>query len=44
MLAGDAAGQTGPDQTVIFCSVGLAGTEAYLLARLIDSASWSSVR
>ena len=23
--------------TVLFCSVGLAGTEAYLLARLIDS-------
>lgn len=25
-------------RTVLFCSVGLAGTEAYLLARLIDSA------
>ena len=24
--------------TVLFCSVGLAGTEAYLLSRLIDSA------
>jgi hypothetical protein len=24
-------------QTVVFCSVGLAGTEAYLLARLVDS-------
>lgn len=44
VLAGDAAGRTSPDQTVIFCSVGLAGTEAFLLARLIDSASWSSVR
>jgi hypothetical protein len=25
-----------PEETVIFCSVGLAGTETYLLARLID--------
>jgi len=44
VLAGDAAGRTSPDQTVIFCSVGLAGTEEFLLARLVDSASWSSVR
>ncbi|MFF0264601.1 hypothetical protein [Kribbella sp. NPDC004536] len=26
------------NKTVVFCSVGLAGTEAYLLARLVDSA------
>jgi ornithine cyclodeaminase len=31
-LSGDVTGGT-----VLFCSVGLAGTEAYLLARLIDS-------
>jgi len=36
VLAGDAPGRTAPEQTVIFCSVGLAGTETYLLARLID--------
>jgi ornithine cyclodeaminase/alanine dehydrogenase-like protein (mu-crystallin family) len=36
VLAGDAPRPT-PDQTVIFCSVGLAGTEAYLLARLVDT-------
>ncbi|WP_202873555.1 ornithine cyclodeaminase family protein [Kribbella speibonae] len=36
VLAGDAPGRRSPDQTVIFCSVGLAGTEAFLLARLID--------
>ena len=46
VLAGDAPGRTAPDrgggvgaavtdQTVIFCSVGLAGTETYLLARLL---------
>jgi ornithine cyclodeaminase len=39
VLAGGVSGET-----VVFCSVGLAGTEAFLLARLIDSASWSSVR
>jgi ornithine cyclodeaminase len=36
VLAGDAVGRTSPEETVIFCSVGLAGTETYLLARLID--------
>jgi len=36
VLAGDAVGRTSPAETVIFCSVGLAGTETYLLARLID--------
>ncbi len=36
VLAGDAVGRTSADETVIFCSVGLAGTETYLLARLID--------
>ncbi|MFI7068441.1 ornithine cyclodeaminase family protein [Kribbella sp. NPDC050124] len=39
VLAGNVSGRT-----VVFCSVGLAGTEAYLLARLVDSAPWSSVR
>ncbi|MGW1345774.1 ornithine cyclodeaminase family protein [Kribbella sp. NPDC002412] len=39
VLTGTASGRT-----VVFCSVGLAGTEAYLLARLVDSAPWSSVR
>lgn len=34
VLAGEV---TSGDQTVVFCSVGLAGTEAYLLARLIDT-------
>ena len=36
VLAGAAPGRTAPEQTVIFCSVGLAGTETYLLARLLD--------
>lgn len=36
VLAGDAAGRTAAEETVVFCSVGLAGTETYLLARLID--------
>jgi ornithine cyclodeaminase/alanine dehydrogenase-like protein (mu-crystallin family) len=36
VLAGDAPGRTTPDQTAIFCSVGLAGTEAYLLAKLVS--------
>lgn len=35
VLAGDVPGRTGAEQTVIFCSVGLAGTETYLLARLL---------
>jgi ornithine cyclodeaminase len=35
VLAGEAPGRTSADQTVIFCSVGLAGTETYLLARLL---------
>jgi ornithine cyclodeaminase/alanine dehydrogenase-like protein (mu-crystallin family) len=37
VLAGDAVGRTSPEQVTVFCSVGLAGTEAYLLARLVDS-------
>ncbi|HET6988885.1 MAG TPA: ornithine cyclodeaminase family protein [Kribbella sp.] len=37
VLAGAAPGRTSPEQTAVFCSVGLAGTEAYLLARLVDS-------
>jgi ornithine cyclodeaminase len=35
VLAGEVPGRTSADQTVIFCSVGLAGTETYLLARLL---------
>lgn len=35
VLAGDAPGRSSADQTVIFCSVGLAGTETYLLAKLL---------
>jgi ornithine cyclodeaminase len=35
VLAGDAPGRSSSDQTVIFCSVGLAGTETYLLAKLL---------
>jgi len=35
VLAGDAAGRTSDDQRVLFCSVGLAGTEVYLLDRLL---------
>lgn len=36
ILAGDAKGRTAPDETVIFCSVGLAGTETYLAAKLLE--------
>lgn len=36
VLAGDLPGRTGAEQTVVFCSVGLAGTEAYLLAQLLS--------
>jgi ornithine cyclodeaminase len=36
ILAGDAKGRTSPDDTVVFCSVGLAGTETYLAAKLLD--------
>jgi ornithine cyclodeaminase/alanine dehydrogenase-like protein (mu-crystallin family) len=36
VLAGDAKGRTSPDQTVVFCSVGLAGTETYLAAKLLS--------
>ncbi len=35
VLAGDAAGRTSDEQRVLFCSVGLAGTEVYLLDRLV---------
>ncbi|MDI5943677.1 ornithine cyclodeaminase family protein, partial [Micromonospora sp. DH15] len=34
-LAGDAAGRTGADQVSVFCSTGLAGTEVFLLDRLV---------
>jgi alanine dehydrogenase len=35
VIAGDAPGRTGPDEVTVYESVGLAGTEPYLLARLI---------
>jgi len=35
VLAGDAPGRTSDDDRVLFCSVGLAGTEPYLLNRLL---------
>ncbi len=35
VLAGAAAGRTGADQISVFCSVGLAGTEVFLLDRLV---------
>ncbi len=35
VLAGDAPGRTSDDQRVLFCSVGLAGTEAFLLDRML---------
>jgi ornithine cyclodeaminase/alanine dehydrogenase-like protein (mu-crystallin family) len=35
VLSGSAPGRTREDEVVVFCSVGLAGTEAYLLARLL---------
>jgi alanine dehydrogenase len=34
ILAGDAPGRTGADEVTLFCSVGLAGTEVFLLDRL----------
>ncbi|MFC7620587.1 ornithine cyclodeaminase family protein [Microlunatus sp. GCM10028923] len=35
LLTGRAVGRTTPDQKTLFLSVGLAGTEAYLLARML---------
>jgi ornithine cyclodeaminase/alanine dehydrogenase-like protein (mu-crystallin family) len=35
VLAGDAPGRTNPDQITLYQSVGLAGTEPFLLARLV---------
>ncbi|MEV5818442.1 ornithine cyclodeaminase family protein [Micromonospora haikouensis] len=35
VLAGDAVGRTGADQVSVFCSTGLAGTEVFLLDRLL---------
>ncbi|MEV2240544.1 ornithine cyclodeaminase family protein [Micromonospora sp. NPDC049891] len=35
VLAGTAAGRTGADQISVFCSVGLAGTEVFLLDRVV---------
>lgn len=36
VLSGDTAGRTGEEQRLLFCSVGLAGTEAFLLDRLLS--------
>jgi ornithine cyclodeaminase/alanine dehydrogenase-like protein (mu-crystallin family) len=36
VLTGAAKGRTDPGQTVVFCSVGLAGTETYLAAKLLS--------
>ncbi|MFI1563253.1 ornithine cyclodeaminase family protein [Streptomyces sp. NPDC020490] len=36
VLAGAAAGRTGPDQITVFCSVGLAGTEVAVAAALCE--------
>ena len=36
VLAGDAPGRTARDQRILFCSVGLAGTEVFLLNRLLE--------
>ena len=38
ILAGDAPGRTGADDVTLFCSVGLAGTEVFLLDRLAAQA------
>jgi ornithine cyclodeaminase/alanine dehydrogenase-like protein (mu-crystallin family) len=35
VLSGAASGRTHEDEVVVFCSVGLAGTEAFLLAKLL---------
>ena len=35
VVAGSVGGRTSVDEVVVFCSVGLAGTEAYLLAKLL---------
>jgi ornithine cyclodeaminase len=35
ILAGAAPGRTGRDEITVFCSVGLAGTEVFLLDRLV---------
>lgn len=37
VLDGSAAGRSGPGQVTLYCSVGLAGTEVYLLAALASS-------
>jgi ornithine cyclodeaminase len=34
VIAGDAAGRRSPDEVTLFCSVGLAGTEVFLLDAL----------
>ena len=36
VVAGAVPGRTSPQQRVLFCSVGLAGTEVFLLARLLE--------
>jgi ornithine cyclodeaminase len=39
VLAGTAAGRTGRDEVSVFCSVGLGGTEVFLLDRLVRLAA-----
>ncbi|HEX5597687.1 MAG TPA: NAD(P)-binding domain-containing protein [Micromonosporaceae bacterium] len=39
VLAGDVPGRGAPDQITLFCSVGLAGTEVFLLDRLAQPAA-----
>ena len=36
IVAGRLPGRRDPDRRVLFCSVGLAGTEVFMLARLLD--------
>ncbi len=36
VLAGDAPGRTSHEERTLFCSVGLAGTEVFLLNRLLE--------
>lgn len=39
VLAGAAPGRSGAQQVTVFCSVGLAGTEVFLLDRLVARAT-----
>jgi ornithine cyclodeaminase len=39
IVAGDLPGRLGPDEITLFCSVGLAGTEVFLLDRIASTAA-----